>query len=90
MGFKVSNFLIIINLIGRSNAHTWLNVPEIRLCWEKSLACWYCLLVKPIVLIRTQSLIVGLWRAVGQDTDLQRALFVSLGVIQAGGKEAEG
>lgn len=49
-----------------------------------------CLLVKITVLIRTQSLIVGLWRAVGQDTDLQRVLFVSLGVIQAGGKEAEG
>lgn len=77
--------LIIINLIGCSNAHTWLNFPEIRLCWENSLAC--CLLVKPIVLIRTQSLIVGLWRAVGQDTDLQRALFVSLDVIQEGGME---
>lgn len=36
-----------------------------------------CLLVQPTGLIRTQSLIVGLWRAVGQDTDLQRVLFGS-------------
>lgn len=49
-----------------------------------------CLLVQPTGLIRTQSLIVGLWRAVGQDTDLQRVLFANLSLSQAGGKEAEG
>lgn len=48
------------------------------------------LLAEPTELIRTQSLVVGLWSAVGQDTDLQRVLFAGLGVIQAGGKEAEG
>ena len=46
-----------------------------------------CLLAK---LICAHSLIEGLWRAVGQDVDLQRVLFVSVSVIQAGGKEAEG
>lgn len=44
-----------------------------------------CLLVKPTVLIHSQRFTVGLWRAVGQDTDLQRVLFVP-----AGRKEAEG
>lgn len=64
--------------------------PRDQALLGKIISLLVLLLVKPIVLICTQSLIVGLWRAVGQDTDLQRALFVRLGVIQAGGKEAEG
>lgn len=63
-----------LNLMGSldrcSNDHSWLNIPDIRLSRQN----WWlvlCLLVKIIVLNHTQSLIVGIWRAVGQDTDLQ-------------------
>lgn len=47
-----------------------------------------CQLAKPIVLIRTHdSLLVGLWRAVGHDTDLQT---VSLLVLHCNPGKREG